>query len=391
VTVSNDDLVVSGAAGADVSTSVTLEDVGKRFGSVSILDHLNLKVEDRELLVLLGPSGCGKTTTLNVIAGLEPVDSGRVLYGTDDVTRVPPENRDVSMVFQTVGLYPHLNVYENITFPLKLKKIPSAVITKRVSAMVELLGIGHVVKRRIHEISGGERQRVAFAKALVKRPRLFLLDEPFSSLDAEIRRQLRTELVRIHRELHTTMVFITHDQEEAMSIGDRVGVMNRGQLLQFGSPLQVYQWPSSLWVARFIGTHPINVLEVQIVDGQVVVEGDRPLVLGTAPENLKGAPTRAQLALGVRPESLTLSAAEEAASGPLYGQVVIRHVMGNIILYDVELPNGSRLRVLTPSTLDYAIDSRVFIGIQWNSARVFDRDTGMLLLGPEPTVSHPPV
>jgi ABC-type sugar transport system ATPase subunit len=290
------------------------------------------------------------------------------------------------MVFQTVGLYPHLTVYDNIVFPLKLKKVSSAVIAERVSAMVELLGIGHVVKRRIHEISGGERQRVAFAKALVKRPRLFLLDEPFSSLDAEIRRQLRTEIVRIHRELRTTMVFITHDQEEAMSIGDRVAVMNRGQLLQLDTPLRVYQWPATLWVARFIGTHPINVLNVSIDGGRLLTEGETPLALGAPPDFFKVGLASSKLALGIRPEALSLSTAEGASAGSLRAVVLMRQVMGNIILYELEFVNGLRLRALTPSAHDHAVGEQVSIGIQWTSVRLFDRDTG-LLLGAEPSTA----
>ncbi len=372
---------------ADASTSVTLEGVSKRFGSTGVLDRLNLRVEDRELLVVLGPSGCGKTTTLNIMAGLETIDSGRVFFGSEDVTSVPPERRDVSMVFQTVGLYPHLTVYDNIVFPLRLKKVSSVVISERVSAMVELLGIGHVVKRRIHEISGGERQRVAFAKALVKRPRLFLLDEPFSSLDAEIRRQLRTEIVRIHRELKTTMVFITHDQEEAMSIGDRVAVMNRGQLLQVDTPLRVYQWPASLWVARFIGTHPINVLIVTVDGGGMVTEGESPMSLGAPPNFLKFEMKSSKLALGIRPESLTLSSAQGVSGGSLRAGVVIRQVMGNIILYELEFANGLRLRALTPSAHDFAVGEQVSVGIQWSSVRLFDQDAG-LLIGPEPSTAQ---
>ena len=262
--------------------SVTLSKVTKTIGGTTILNGLDLEIRSEELLVLLGPSGCGKSTTLNIIAGVEPASSGKVFFGAEDVTGIPPGRRDVAMVFQSVGLYPHLDVYENITFPLRLRKIPQATIDERVNVTTDLLGISTLLKRRIHAVSGGERQRVAIAKALVKRPRVFLLDEPFSSLDAEIRRQLRAELARIQRELKTTMVFVTHDQEEAMSIGDRIAVMNNGAVVQLGSPLDIYKWPRNLWAAKFVGNHPVNILPMRSQNGRIAIDGPPPIDLGPA-------------------------------------------------------------------------------------------------------------
>ena len=225
---------------------------------------LNLEIRDGELLVLLGPSGCGKTTTLNMLAGLEQPTSGQLYFGDGAMNNVPPEERDIAMVFQSIALYPHLNVRDNIGFALKTRGASRQVIDERMAEVVDILDIDRLLDRRIHQLSGGQRQRVAIAKALVRRPRLFLLDEPFSSLDAALRRQMRSELVRIHREVETTMVFVTHDQEEAMAIADRIVVMNDGELIQLGPPLDLYQAPRNLWVARFIGSHPINVIDAAL-------------------------------------------------------------------------------------------------------------------------------
>ena len=282
--------------------SVRLSRVSKTIAGTEILASLDLEIRSEELLVLLGPSGCGKTTTLNIIAGVETCTSGKLFFGDEDVTDVPPERRDVAMVFQSVGLYPHLNVYDNIVFPLRLRKVPQSTIDERVAVTTELLGIGKLLKRRIHAISGGERQRVAIAKALVKRPRVFLLDEPFSSLDAEIRRQLRGELARIQRELRTTMVFVTHDQEEAMALGDRIVVMNKGDVVQVGSPLDIYKWPRTLWAAKFVGTHPVNLLPVRNAGGRIVVDGPQAIDLGPADQLPGAADVATGGTLAVRPD-----------------------------------------------------------------------------------------
>src|SRR5215218_34132 len=244
--------------------SIRFVGVDKRFDAFQAVRNLDLEINDGELLVLLGPSGCGKTTTLNVLAGLEQPSGGQLLFGDQVMNPVPPEERDIAMVFQSIALYPHLNVRENIGFALKSQRVDRATIKQRVAEVAKTLDIDAFLERRINQLSGGQRQRVAIAKALVRRPRLFLLDEPFSSLDASLRRQMRTELVRIHREVETTMVFVTHDQEEAMAIADRIGVMRSGELIQLGPPLDVYRTPRNLWVAQFIGAHPVNVIDASL-------------------------------------------------------------------------------------------------------------------------------
>src|SRR5215217_6292540 len=251
--------------GRSTAQAIRFANVGKQFeGGVAAVKDLNLEIRDGELLVLLGPSGCGKTTTLNMLAGLETPSTGQLFFHDREMNKVPPEERDIAMVFQSVALYPHLNVRDNIGLALKTRRVPKQEIAERTGEVVSVLDIGSLLDRRIHQLSGGQRQRVAIAKALVRRPQLFLLDEPFSSLDAALRRQMRSELIRIHREVETTMVFVTHDQEEAMAIADRIAVMNDGEVVQLGPPLDLYQAPRNRWVARFIGAHPINLFDARL-------------------------------------------------------------------------------------------------------------------------------
>jgi multiple sugar transport system ATP-binding protein len=377
--------LASSVAAAPGHNSVRLEQVGKTIAGTQILARLDLDIRAEELLVLLGPSGCGKTTTLNIIAGVETASSGRVFFGSEDVTNVPPERRDVAMVFQSVGLYPHLDVYDNITFPLRLRKVPQATIDARVAVTTELLGIGKLMKRRIHMVSGGERQRVAIAKALVKRPRVFLLDEPFSSLDAEIRRQLRGELARIQRELKTTMVFVTHDQEEAMSIGDRIVVMNQGAVVQLGPPLDIYKWPRNLWAARFVGNHPVNLMPVRAQGGRIILQGPQPVDLGPA-ARLAGAQAVADGGtLALRPEAIEIRRDAGPAGSDPAASVLIRQVLGSTILYDLTLSTGTPIRVLAPSTSEFSVGEAVRLSIDWNQARLFGGDGDVLLT---PFVPH---
>src|SRR6266852_5247023 len=254
------------ATAARPAASIRLKSISKQYDShgEAALRNFNLEIHDKELLVLLGPSGCGKSTTLNILAGLEEPTSGELFFGDQLMNNVPAEERDVSMVFQSIALYPHMDVQNNITFPLRVRRVPRDVIVDRVTTITRMLGIDRYLKRKLHQLSGGERQRVAIAKALVKRPHLFLLDEPFSSLDADMRRQLRSELVRIHRQLETTMLFVTHDQEEAMSIAERIAVMRAGELMQLGTPLEVYYAPANVWISQFVGTHPINLFALTL-------------------------------------------------------------------------------------------------------------------------------
>ena len=276
---------------------VLLEGVRKSFGGIDALGGVDLEAKDGELLVVVGPSGCGKSTLLRSIAGLEAVDDGIVRIGDRDVTNVRPAGRNVSMVFQSYALFPHLTVRENIAFGLVVREEPKAVVQERVKEASALVGVDELLERRPYELSGGERQRVALARALVRRPDAFLLDEPLSNLDAGTRVQMRTELRRLHRELEATMVHVTHDQVEALTLGDRIAILDAGRVRQIGTPDEVYLRPRDRFVAAFLGTPAMNFLDPQEARAFLPIPDDS--VLGIRPEHVRltddGAPATVEL------------------------------------------------------------------------------------------------
>jgi ABC-type sugar transport system ATPase subunit len=363
---------------------IRFADVGKQFeGGVPAVKDLNLEIRDGELLVLLGPSGCGKTTTLNMLAGLEQPSTGQLYFNDRAMNNVPPEERDIAMVFQSVALYPHLNVRDNIGLALKTRRVPRQQIAERTAEVVGILDIAPLLNRRIHQLSGGQRQRVAIAKALVRRPQLFLLDEPFSSLDAALRRQMRSELVRIHREVETTMVFVTHDQEEAMAIADRIGVMRSGELIQLGPPLDVYRTPRNLWVAQFIGAHPVNVIDASLTPNgaQLLPDGAWTKVM---PEPVRsivdGNTSDGKFLIGIRPEHLSVTAANRPPDADGWqAEVYTRQILGTDILYELA-SNGHLLRAVTPTSQLFDIGDPVAIRFDWTDAFVFDPESGDALV-----------
>ena len=370
-------------ATTQTKANIVLNNVSKKFGDVTSLENLSLEIEDKELLVLLGPSGCGKSTTLNLLAGLEQPTSGQIYFGDHLMNGIPAEKRDVSMVFQTIGLYPHLNVLDNITFPLRLRKVPPETIRSRVNEMVNILGIGRLLHRRLIELSGGERQRVSIAKALIKRPVLFLLDEPFSSLDADRRRQLRSDLVRIHRRLDTTMLFVTHDQEEAMSVADRIVVMSAARLQQVGSPLDIHNSPTNLWVAQFVGSQPINVMDGYWQAGIPEIalfseNGPKMAVSDSLCRRLEKEGVDRTFVLGVRPEFLHIKPAN-GQNKQLKGEVFARQVLGNQILYHVQ-SDENELRALTPAQYKLEPGEAVTVGFDWDHVFVFDKETEQCII-----------
>lgn len=239
-------------------SSVTFEHVWKKFGDFVAIDDLNIQIEDKEFLVLVGPSGCGKTTALRCLAGLEEITEGKVKIGETVVNDVPPKDRDIAMVFQSYALYPHMTVYDNMAFGLKLRKVPKNEIQKRVEEAAGILDIGHLLKRKPRELSGGQRQRVAVGRAIVREPKVFLFDEPLSNLDAKLRVQTRAEISKLHQRLQTTFIYVTHDQTEAMTMASRIAVMNKGILQQLDTPQQLYDKPANLFVAGFIGSPSMN-------------------------------------------------------------------------------------------------------------------------------------
>jgi len=301
---------------------VKLEGVWKIFDGVEAVKELDLKVRDGEFMVLLGPSGCGKTTTLRVIAGLEEPTKGKIFIGerlvadTEKGVFIPPKDRDIAMVFQSYALYPHMTVYDNIAFPLKLRKVSKQEIDKRVREVAELLGLTELLKRKPRELSGGQRQRVALGRAIVRKPQVFLMDEPLSNLDAKLRVKMRAELKKLQRQLGVTTVYVTHDQVEAMTMGDRVAVMNFGVLQQVGSPDEVYNRPANVFVSGFIGSPPMNFLE-----GTVTPDGF--ISFGTFKLRLLPDQVRALEELGYAGKDVLFGFRPEDVYDALFAQVKI--------------------------------------------------------------------
>jgi multiple sugar transport system ATP-binding protein len=285
--------------------SVTIENISKRFGRVSALADVNIHIEDGSFCVLLGPSGCGKSTLLNIIAGLISQDTGRILIGGEPIDHLAPRERDVAMVFQSYALYPHMTVAQNLNFGLRMRGVSKSVIEERVKEAAHLLGIEDLLERKPRELSGGQRQRVAMGRALVRRPRLFLFDEPLSNLDARLRANVRLELRRIHHQVRGTVIYVTHDQVEAMTLGDIVVVMREGRVHQIGSPEMIYACPSDSFVATFIGSPEMNLYRgrASMKDGQLHFQGASfSLDLGKSqPDWVEG-----EVEIGIRPEDIEI-------------------------------------------------------------------------------------
>ncbi|USS41272.1 ABC transporter ATP-binding protein [Thermococcus aggregans] len=291
---------------------VRLVGVWKQFGEFVAVRDMNLEVKDGEFMVLLGPSGCGKTTTLRMIAGLEEPTKGQIYIGDKLVADpekgvfVPPKDRDIAMVFQSYALYPHMTVYDNIAFPLKLRKVPKQEIDKRVREVAELLGLSELLNRKPRELSGGQRPRVALGRAIVRKPQVFLMDEPLSNLDAKLRVRMRAELKKLQRQLGVTTIYVTHDQVEAMTMGDRIAVMNAGVLQQVGTPEEVYDKPANMFVAGFIGSPPMNFIDATITEDGFVDFGEFRLKL--LPDQFEVLEEKGyvgkEVVFGIRPEDL---------------------------------------------------------------------------------------
>ncbi len=295
---------------------VLIDNVVKIYpGDVRAVDNITLHIQDKEFIVLVGPSGCGKSTTLRMVAGLEEISEGTIRIGDRVVNDVPPKDRDIAMVFQNYALYPHMTVYKNMAFGLKLRKVPKAEIDQKVRHAAEILGITKLLDRKPKALSGGQRQRVAVGRAIVRDPACFLFDEPLSNLDAKLRVETRAELKRLHHRLQTTTIYVTHDQEEAMTLGDRVVVMSDGLIQQCDTPLNVYNYPVNRFVASFVGTPPMNFLEGSLVsaDGGVVFEGGGIRIkLDDEQAQLCQGRVGQEAAIGIRPEGLYLRPTDSA-------------------------------------------------------------------------------
>jgi multiple sugar transport system ATP-binding protein len=357
---------------------VRYEGVSKSFGSHQALEPLDLHVADGTFLALLGPSGCGKTTALRLLAGLETPTSGRIHIGPRDVTYAPPRSRDVAMVFQSYALYPHLKVSENIAYPLRVRKVDKAEQAKQVREVAELLGLEELVDRRPRQLSGGQRQRVALARAIIRRPQAFLMDEPLSNLDAQLRLQMRAEIKRLQRELGATTLYVTHDQVEAMTMADTVAVMSRGRLQQLASPAELYARPANLFVAGFCGSPPMNVL------GGAVADGVFAHTAGSVP--VAGAAVRGDVKLGFRPEHATV--AEPDAEAAFAGEIYVVEPLGNETLVAVDV-GGTVVNVRAAAGFTAAIGQRCAVRPDLRQLHLFDAETGEALGARRPAGDRP--
>jgi putative spermidine/putrescine transport system ATP-binding protein len=338
------------------AVEVQMQGLSRHYGSVTALDNLDLTVQPGELIALLGPSGCGKTTTLRLLAGLEDADGGTISVGGRDITRLPANKRDMGMVFQAYSLFPHMTVKQNVAFGLRLRGIAAATRDKRAMGMLELVELSSQADRYPHQISGGQQQRVALARALAIEPQVLLLDEPLSALDAKVRAQLRDQIRRIQLEVGITTLFVTHDQEEALAIADRVGVMRAGRLEQLAPPTDVYTRPATSFVAEFVGLS--NRLAGTVSGTTVTVRGrDLPLVDAATPPG-------AVIAL-IRPEAVTLVADSSAESGPLTGTVIASTFLGATSRVTVDLGDATIMAQLPTSVAaELSAGSRVSLTIR---------------------------
>ncbi len=358
--------------------SITIQNLTKRFGRIIAVADLSLRIEDREFLVMVGPTGAGKTTTLRCLAGLEKPDAGTILFGDTDMRAVSPAARDVAFVFQNYALYPRKTVRENIAFPLYPRGYSAEEREKKVRQVAEMLKIAHLLDRRPFQLSGGEQQRVALGRAMVRTPHVFLMDEPLTNLDFLLRAQMRTELKRLQQELNRTFFYVTNDQVEALAMGDRIAVLNRGVLQQVGPPQEVYEKPANLFVASFIGSTRMNFL-------RCTYHADAGRLVGAgggwslpAPERLRAGAANGrdpgQLILGIRPEDVQIMSDGDGDEAVLEGQVYVVEPLGDRNIYDVKI-GEALIKVKAPATFVRETGTPVAIRFNLARAHLFDAQT----------------
>ena len=342
---------------------VILEGLTKKFGNVVAVNNVNLEIKDGSFMVLLGPSGCGKTTILRLIAGLEKPTEGRIYIDDRDVTELSPKDRDIAMVFQTYSLYPHMTVYENIAFPLRIRRIKRDELDRRVREVADMLGLSEMLHKKPRELSGGQRQRVAMGRAIIRKPRVFLFDEPLSNLDAKLRIQMRAELSRLHKQLGITSIYVTHDQVEAMTLGDEIAVINKGEIQAVGEPLEIYKKPNNIFVAGFIGAPPMNIIKGEIKDSEFI--SDKLCV------QLSNPPIQGDCTIGIRPEHV-----EVVEGDGIEGTVEVVEAVGSESILYVD-SGGKRIVIKTLKSGPFKIGDKVHFRFLPDKIHYFSPDTGL--------------
>ncbi|MEM8876685.1 MAG: ABC transporter ATP-binding protein [Pseudomonadota bacterium] len=361
---------------------IVIRNVRKEFGAFTAVQSSTFTVEDGEFFMLLGPSGCGKTTTLRMIAGLELPTSGEIFIGGEEVGQKPASERDIAFVFQMFALYPHMNVRQNISYPLISQGMPRGDVRRKVEEVAGTLGIGDILDKPVGGLSGGDRQRVALGRAIVRNPKCFLMDEPLGALDAEFREHMAEELRALHDRMNATTIYVTHDQLEAMQMGDKIVVMNHGVVEQFGLPQDIYDWPATMFVASFIGSPPMNFLTFEGMVGKGVDHvtlGDARIDIPTLHDAAHG-----ELVLGVRPEHVHLSDA-----APFRGRVMATEYLGTTQIVTFDTPNGM-LKARIPASERISVDTQTGLTFDARTLTVFDAKKGRALLseGNERVLGH---
>lgn len=360
--------------------NVTVSEVSKVYeGGVLAVNRLSMDVKDREFMVLVGPSGCGKSTMLRMIAGLEDVSDGTIRIGDRVVNNVPPKDRDIAMVFQNYALYPHMTVYENLAFGLKLRKIPKADIEKRVRETAEILGLKDCLDRKPKALSGGQRQRVAVGRAIVRKPAVFLFDEPLSNLDAQMRVQMRAEISKLHTRLEATMIYVTHDQAEAMTMGDRICVMKDGVIQQIDTPMNIYDNPANVFVAGFIGTPPMNLIRGELLEQEEHFAFRSGSITIPLPEEWSEALeeyAEKPVIFGIRPEDIGSEQAEKSnSSARLHAKVEVREPMGAETFLYLDAGTGTSCIARVDAHRQVAVGDELDLALFVKRAHLFDAES----------------
>jgi multiple sugar transport system ATP-binding protein len=348
---------------------VTIENVKKYFGNVKALDGIDLTIEEGSFVVLLGPSGCGKTTLMRCISGLEKLTEGKIYFDEKDVSNVPPKDRNVAMVFQSYAVWPHMKVRDNIAYPLKLKKMPKNEIEERVKWVSGLLHISELLDRFPAQLSGGQRQRVAVARAIVHQPKVLLMDEPLSNLDALLRVKMRSELKKLHERVKVTTIYVTHDQVEAMTMGDKIAVMNAGKIVQFGTPEEIYKKPKTIFVAGFVGSPQMNFLNMKVVSSGTQFHAEN---LGLRIP-LKSDPKLEHVIVGIRPEHIHLQQTERCV--PITGTVYFAEKLMSETVIHLSIDAEKNLVIKVPYDLSAREGERMQVYLDLDQIHFFHPDT----------------